>query len=134
MDILVDTSVWVDFFNDVENPQMHYLVKLLQEGRVATCPVILMEVLQGIRADNECKKMESYLSSLASYSISDQLFIDSAMLYRSARKRGITVRKSVDCLIAVTAIHYTLPLLHRDRDFDAIEKCSKLICVNASQH
>ena len=134
MDILVDTSVWVDFFNDVENPQMHYLVKLLQEGRVATCPVILMEVLQGIRADNECKKTESYLSSLASYSISDQLFIDSAMLYRSARKRGVTIRKSVDCLIAVTAIHYTLPLLHRDHGFDAIEKCSKLICVNASQH
>ncbi|MBO9484368.1 PIN domain nuclease [Salinisphaera sp. G21_0] len=134
MDILVDTSVWVDFFNDVENPQVHYLVKLLQEGRVATCPVILMEVLQGIRADDECKKTESYLSPLASYSISDQLFIDSAMLYRSARKRGITVRKSVDCLIAVTAIHYTLPLLHRDRDFDAIEKCSKLICVNASQY
>ena len=134
MDIMVDTSVWVDFFNDVDNPQVHYLVRLLQEGRVATCPVILMDVLQGIQADKACKKMESYLSSLASYSISDQLFIDSAMLYRKARKRGITIRKSVDCLIAVTAIHYALPLLHRDRDFDAIEKCSKLICVNASQH
>ena len=134
MDILVDTSVWVDFFNDVENPQVHCLVKLLQDGRVATCPVILMEVLQGIRADNACKKTESYLSSLASYSISDQLFIDSAMLYRRARKKGITIRKSVDCLIAVTAIHYALPLLHRDHDFDAIEKCSRLICVNTSQH
>ena len=134
MDILVDTSVWIDFFNDVENPQVHCLVKLLQDGRVATCPVILMEVLQGIRADNACKKTAGYLSSLASYSISDQLFIDSAMLYRRARKKGITIRKSVDCLIAVTAIHYTLPLLHRDHDFDAIEKCSRLICVNASQH
>ena len=134
MDIMVDTSVWVDFFNDVDNPQVHYLVRLLQEGRVATCPVILMEVLQGIQADKACKKTESYLSSLARYSISDQLFIDSAMLYRKARKKGITIRKSVDCLIAVTAIHYALPLLHRDRDFDAIEKCSKLICVNASRH
>lgn len=134
MDIMVDTSVWVDFFNDVENPQVHYLVKLLQAGRVGTCPVILMEVLQGIRADKACKKTESYLSSLASYSISDQLFIDSAMLYRSARKKGLTIRKSVDCLIAVTAIHHALPLLHKDRDFDAIEKYSKLICVNVSQH
>ena len=134
MDILVDTSVWIDFFNDVENPQVHCLVKLLQGGRVATCPVILMEVLQGIRADNAYKKTESYFSSLASYSISDQLFIDSAMLYRRARKKGITIGKSVDCLIAVTAIHYALPLLHRDHDFDAIEKCSRLICVNASQH
>lgn len=56
MDIMVDTSVWVDFFNDVDNPQVNYLVKLLQEGRVATCLVILMEVLQGIQADKACKK------------------------------------------------------------------------------
>ncbi|PJE79882.1 Ribonuclease VapC11 [invertebrate metagenome] len=134
MDIMFDTSVWVDFFNDVENPQVDYLVKLLQAGRVGTCPVILMEVLQGIRVDKACQKTQSYLSSLASYSISDQLYIDSAMLYRSTRKKGFTIRKSVDCLIAVTAIHHALPLLHKDRDFDAIEKYSKLVCVNVSQH
>ncbi|WP_067585788.1 type II toxin-antitoxin system VapC family toxin [Endozoicomonas ascidiicola] len=134
MDIMVDTSVWVDFFNGVENQYVHYLEKSLQEGRVATCPVILMEVLQGIRSDKACQKTKIFLSSLASYSISDQLYIDSALLYRAARKKGLTIRKSVDCLIAVTAIHHALPLLHKDRDFDAIEKYSKLICVNANQH
>ncbi|WP_299729376.1 PIN domain nuclease [uncultured Endozoicomonas sp.] len=134
MDIMVDTSVWVDFFNDIDNPQVNYLMRLLQEGRVGTCPVILMEVLQGIRDDKACKKTQNYLSSLASYSISDQLYMDSAMLYRNARKKGVTIRKSVDCLIAVTAIHHALPLLHKDRDFDAIEKYSELICVNANQH
>ena len=96
--------------------------------------MILMELLQGIRADKACKKTESYLSVLACYSISDRLYIEPAMLYRSARKKGITIRKRVDCLIAVTAIHHALPLLHKDRDFEAIESCSKLICVNASQH
>ncbi len=93
-----------------------------------------MEVLQGIRSDRTCKKTESYLSVLATYSIPDQLYIESAMLYRSSRKKGITIRKSIDCLIAVTAIHYGLPVLHRDRDFEVIEKHSKLICVNTGQH
>ena len=134
MDILVDTSVWVDFFNNIENQQVHYFERLLQEGRVGTCPVIIMEVLQGIRSDHSCRKTKSYFSALATYSISDQLYIESAMLYRCSRKKGVTIRKSIDCLIAVTAIHYGLPVLHRDRDFEAIEKYSKLICVNTDQH
>ncbi|KEQ19219.1 type II toxin-antitoxin system VapC family toxin [Endozoicomonas numazuensis] len=134
MDTLVDTSVWIDFFNGNSTPQTACLEELLSCGDACTSPIIIMEVLQGIRNDKQCKKTEQMLLCLTRYPIAEEYYRESAMLYRSLRKRGVTIRKSLDCLIAVTAIQNTLPILHCDRDFRAIAEHSDLITCSFNAH
>ena len=134
MDILVDTSVWIDFLKGTGNSHVACLERLLHKGEVGTCPAVLMEVLQGIRSDSACKNTEKLMTSLAQYPIADTFYLESAWLYRHLRKNGLTIRKSLDCLIAVVAINNQLPLLYKDRDFDAISKHSDLICFQVNCH
>ena len=90
------------------------------------CGVILTEVLQGIRSDADFRKTKDYLGFLILMPMRPTTFELSASLYRSLRKKGITIRKPIDCMIASVAIEHDLPLLHNDRDFDQIAKHSKL--------
>lgn len=125
--VLVDTTVWIDFFADRSEPHVTMLQELIEmEEDLSLCGVILSEVLQGIRFDTDFIKAKEYLSDLIFLPMQQATFVQAAEIYRSLRKKGITVRKPVDCMIASVAIEYNVHLLHNDRDFDHIAKHTKL--------
>lgn len=122
--VIVDTSVWIDFFKGNETDQVGLLTEYIKKDHtVYLCPVILQELLQGIPKNKQFQQIRDYL--LAFKILNDdpiEMAISAAELYRSLRKKGITIRKSNDCLIAQYAIKHSLKVLHRDRDFDLIFK------------
>jgi predicted nucleic acid-binding protein len=121
--ILIDTSVWVSFFKDQPIKQVSRLIELIeQKEELCICGVILTEILQGIRNLKERERIENLLNSLLFFSMKKETFILAADLYCSLRKQGITIRKTIDCMIAAVAIENKIPLLHNDRDFDPITK------------
>ncbi len=125
--LLVDTSVWIDFFNGTDTEQVTKLVTYIQDDEpLYLCPVIIQEVLQGITDDNQCKKIKDYLMC---FNVLNDDSLESALgavkIYRELRKKGISIRKSNDCLIAQYAFKYNLKILHKDRDFDMIIKYYK---------
>jgi len=120
--ILVDTTVWVDYFNNVVNPHTAWLERHAYIERIGITDLILCEILQGARDDARFGKIRRYLASLPVLSGSRELSIAAAGNYRSLRDRGITVRKLADTLIATTCIENGHSLLHHDRDFDGFEK------------
>ncbi len=127
MIVLVDTTVWIDFFADRDEPHVATLQELIEtEEDISLCGVILAEVLQGIRSDTEFFKTKEYLGDLVFLPMRQASFLRAAEVYRSLRKKGITIRKPVDCMIASVAIEYDIHLLHNDRDFDHIAKHSSL--------
>jgi predicted nucleic acid-binding protein len=92
-----------------------------------TCPIILQEILQGIRKDSDYRKVKDIVLSYPILKMDPvQAAIEAANLYRDLRKKGLTIRKSNDCLIASYAIKYNIPLLHNDSDFDLIASRSHL--------
>lgn len=120
--ILVDTSVWIDFFNGKDLPHVETLENLIaQEADIAICGLILTEVLQGISNDKEHKLTQTYLQALVMLEIKDDVWLYAAEIYRNLRKRGLTVRKINDCIIAATALHYDCLLLHNDKDFSTVQ-------------
>ncbi|MEI6708293.1 MAG: PIN domain nuclease [Methylococcales bacterium] len=119
--ILVDTSVWIDFFNGKDLPHVATLeFSIQQEVDIAICGVVLTEVLQGISNDKQYLLTQDYLQSLLMLEIKDAIWLQAADIYRQLRKRGLTVRKTNDCIIAATALHYDCLLLHNDKDFATI--------------
>lgn len=120
---LVDTTVWIDLFADRNTPQVSLFESLII-GRedICLCGVILTEVLQGIRDEKEYSKTRAVLSNLIYLPMEFNTFLLAADIYRSARSKGITIRNSVDCMIAAVCIENTIPILHNDRDFDLIAK------------
>lgn len=120
--ILVDISVWIDFFAGRDLPHVQVLEHLIQtDADLALCGVILTEVLQGIANDKQHQQVKEYLQPLIRLDITETVWLEAADLYRTLRKRGITIRKTNDCVIAATALHYQCCLLHNDRDFDAMQ-------------
>lgn len=93
---------------------------------ICTCGVILTEVLQGIRDDNEFELVKGMFESLTCLPMHNDSFVKSAQIYRSLRRHGITIRKPIDCMIASVAIISDVPLLHNDRDFQPIERHHQL--------
>ena len=132
--VLVDTTVWIDFFGDQPLPHVAALQRLIEDDEdLCVCGVILAEVLQGIRADADYRRTKDYFESLILMPMRRTTYEMSAELYRSLRKKGITIRKPIDCMIAAVAIEHDLPLLHNDRDFDGISKHSKLKSVKVKK-
>ena len=120
--ILVDSSVWIDYFNGIKSWQTDLLDDLLSNTPIIIGDLILLEVLQGFRSDEDYEKAKSYLSVLPFRIIGGyEVAIKSSQNYRILRKKGITVRKTIDVLIATFCIQEELTLLHNDRDFDPIE-------------
>jgi hypothetical protein len=118
---LVDTSVWIDFLAARNTAQVAVLESILdQREDLCLCGVILTEVLQGIRDDKQHKLTKSVLSSLIYLPMHQSAFLLAANIYRTLRSRGITMRNSVDCMIAAVCIEHKARLLHNDRDFDQI--------------
>jgi predicted nucleic acid-binding protein len=126
--VLIDTSVWINFFKAKETDASLFLKNNLSNIIIATCPVIVQEVLQGILSDKEFKVVNSYLSALTKLSNNPyELALDAARLYREIRKAGFTIRKPNDCLIASYAIKNNVRLLHDDKDFYYIAMNSGLL-------
>jgi len=127
MMVLVDTTVWIDFFGDNLTPQVVRLQDLIESDEdLCLCGVILAETLQGIRSEAEYRRTRDHLDSLILFPMHRATFVRAAELYRALRKKGVTVRKPVDCMIASVAIEYNLSLLHNDRDFNHIAEHSEL--------
>ena len=126
--ILVDTSVWIDFFRNKNTSVCHLLNEYLQNDHpVFLNPTIVQEILQGIRSDSDYKKTKDILLSFEILSLNDiDAAIGAAELFRQIRKKGGTIRKSNDCLIAYYAIYFKIHLLHNDKDFKIISKYTDL--------
>jgi predicted nucleic acid-binding protein len=129
--LIVDTSVWIDFFNNERNRHSNFLAEAIESDEpIYLHSIILMEILQGFRSDRDHAAVRDVLLS---YDFVREDPVADAMgasdLYRSLKKKGAAIRKSLDCLIAYAAIKNGMPLLHRDRDFDRIAQHSKLKVV-----
>lgn len=116
--ILVDSSVWIDYFNGVPTQETIRLDGLLGQDVAAIGDLILVEVLQGFRSDSDFKAAKRSLSKLPSFDLLGQERAERvAMRYRKLRKNGVTIRKTVDIIIASFCIDEGFPLLFSDRDF-----------------
>lgn len=127
--VLVDTSVWVAVFRPASPLQLGLVVDI---DDVVTCLPVVQEVLQGIDAEPSFKTArEALLAMTVVESPLRQEVVDTAVqLYRTARRAGLTVRSSVDCLIAACALRHGLQVLHADRDFDTLARVSPLDARN----
>ena len=120
--ILVDSSVWVDYFRGKSSRQVDLLDSLLGTQELAIGDLILAEVLQGFVNDREFQKARMLLSSLEFVELGGKsVAIQAAENFRKLRASGVTVRKTIDCFIATWCIEHGYHLLHSDRDFDAFE-------------
>jgi len=117
--ILVDSSVWIDYFNGYRTWQTNLLDNLLSDVPIIIGDLILAEILRGFRSDNDYESAKSYLSDLPFRQMGGyQVAVQSAQNYRILRKKGVTVRKTIDVIIGTYCIIKGLPLLHDDRGFD----------------
>ena len=126
--ILVDTSVWIDFFNGAPSLLVDLLEVLLEEEEnVCISDYILTEILQGFKRDKDFGIARKFLLKFPVYSLEGpSSYIRATQIYRKCRKQGITIRKTADCIIAQTAIENKLNLLHDDADFDRIASVTSL--------
>ena len=125
--ILVDTSVWVNFFKDIDTDANKFLTNNLTNIVIATCPTIVQEILQGVTSDADEQIVKLYFDNLTRLFEDPYLIAEEAAeLYRKLRRKGITIRKPNDCLIAVYAIRNDIVLLNDDRDFQLIAENSLL--------
>jgi predicted nucleic acid-binding protein len=121
--LVVDTSVWVDYFNGVENPQTDFLHAVLDKTPILIGDLILAEVLQGFRHDPDFEKVRRALGKYTQVGmVSPALAVQGARNFRFLRQKGITVRKTMDSLIATYCIENDHELLHNDSDFGGYEE------------
>lgn len=117
--ILVDSSVWIDYFNGQNTWQTNLLDNLLSDVPIIMGDLILVEILQGFRSDKDYESARSCLSELPFREMGGYpVALQSAANYRKLRKKGITIRKTIDIIIATFCIMENVSLLHDDRDFE----------------
>lgn len=125
--IFLDSTVLVDYFNDIKNWQVEVLDSILGKELIVIGDYLLAEVLQGFKKDKDYQSAKTVLLSFPCYDIGGKdNAIKSADNYRYLRKKGITVRKTIDVMIATFCIENDFTLLHNDKDFDPFEKHLKL--------
>lgn len=122
MRVLVDSSVWIDFFNGHESPHAAALARLIrQEADVLTCGVVAAEVLQGLRRAESREPVERHFLDMEWLTPREPAtYLDAAALFRRLRSRGVTIRSTIDCLIAGLAHENDAVLLSKDRDLRLI--------------
>jgi predicted nucleic acid-binding protein len=120
--ILVDSSVWIDFFNGVDSPPADKLYQLLGNEVIVTGDLIVVEVLQGFQNDAHFLNAKQVLQELPIFNLSNrELSITAAENYRALRKRGLTIRKTIDMVIGTFCIENDITFLHKDKDFIPLE-------------
>ncbi len=129
--ILVDTSVWIDLFGRAKRHKLPP-ERLMELG---TCSPVIQEVLQGLKDDHAHQLIKEGLMALPRFGepLTAELFVEASDLYRSGRRRGLTIRSSTDCLIAAIAIRHRLTVWHADRDFAAIATFTDLREVSGAR-
>lgn len=121
--IVVDTSVWIDYFNGVPAPQAGLLDALLGERMLAVGDLILAELLQGFASEPDARRALRLLEPLEFLEMAGrEVAIQSAANYRLLRRRGVTVRKTIDMLIGTYCLMHDHEILHNDRDFDVLAR------------
>jgi predicted nucleic acid-binding protein len=130
MDIIVDSSVWIDFFNFYQSKEAGELQNLIEHNNtnnIFICPTIYMEVLRGIKDDNTFYDVKETLLNFFIFNNEIMEITNNAInIYRMLRKKGITIRKQNDCLIASYAIINNMKIFHKDHDFELISQETKL--------
>ena len=131
--IVVDTTVWIDFLAARGTAFDRHLAELLDaDAPIALVDIVYCEILQGIRDEEACRRIRL---SLRAHPILRprglETFEAAANLYRTGRGRGLTIRRSVDCLIAATCLENGAEIYHNDRDFDALARISALMIHRA---
>lgn len=130
--ILVDSSVWIDFFNGVETPQVTLLDNKLGDTPILVGDLILTEVLQGFKSNKDFEMAKQALERFEFREmVGKDIALRSAENYRRLRKSGITVRKTIDVVIATFCIENNVALLHSDRDFDPMEDILGLMILSS---
>ncbi len=129
--IVADSSVWIDFFNKKTSVEIEHLKALLLSFRwtspVIVLPIIMHEILQGIENNKHYDVIKENLQGFDYVQYDPYKFsIKAAEIYRSLRRKGVTIRKANDCLIAALCIEFDLSLFHNDKDFDNIAKHTSL--------
>jgi predicted nucleic acid-binding protein len=120
--VIVDTTVWIDYFGGNSTPQVEWLEKEMTRQRLGITDIILCEVLQGVRDDGQFDKVRDALLCYEVFSMGGvDLALAAAQNYRALRAQGITVRKTIDCMIATFCLQNNHTLLHNDRDFESFE-------------
>lgn len=116
--IFLDSTVLIDYFNGVINKQTEFLDRILGTEVIVIGDYVLTEVLQGFRSDKDFQKAKSILQAFPCYDLCGrEIAVKSAMNFRTLRKKGITIRKTIDPIIATFCIENGLTLLHNDKDF-----------------
>ncbi len=129
--LVVDSTVWIDYFNGVETPQVEFLNRALERTPILVGDLILTEVLQGFRHEADFETAHRLLTRFTqAHMVNPALAVQSAHNYRLLRKKSITVRKTIDNLIATYCIENDHELLHNDSDFDGYEKHLGLMVVH----
>jgi predicted nucleic acid-binding protein len=124
---VVDTSIWVNYYDSIKDEKSEIVNKLIDADEIVILPIILQETLQGIKVDKIFELTKELLLSYQYISINPiYSAIRSAELYRFLRKKGITINKPNDCLIAAICIENDIPIFHNDKDFDNIAKHTSL--------
>ena len=129
--IIVDTTVWVDYLRGTRNPETEWLETEADRKRLGLTDLILCEVLEGVRDEQEFGLVQSELERFELFETGgEELAIAAARNYGRIREEGRTVRKTIDCLIATFCMAHGHALLHRNRDFDAFEQILGLAVIH----
>lgn len=124
--IVVDTTVWADWFNGTDSPQVDRLDQALDRQDAGLVPVILTEVLQGFRSEPDFERARALLVQLPALTLDIEGHASAARLFRRLRSKGVTVRGALDCIIAQTCIAAGVELLSTDQDFIGIARHTPL--------
>jgi len=128
--ILADSSIWIDFFNDTNNEKVDALVEYLSRERVISADLVVTEVLQGFRKDSDFLTAVDIFNSIPFHSVlGKEIALKSAENFRLLRKKGITIRKTVDMILATYCIENNISLIQNDRDFEMIASELDLILL-----
>jgi predicted nucleic acid-binding protein len=129
--MLVDTSVWIDFFIGHRSAQADRLAAAIADGEAVALPgLVIAEVLVGLRSDAEADKILRLLDAFGPGPEPARAdYVAAARLYRLCRRKGVTIRSTIDCLIAQLCLRDGLELLTRDRDFSGVARCAPLRLV-----
>ncbi len=132
--IVIDTSVWIDFFRGNKSEKVNQLKLILNSDETIVIPAIIyVEILQGIKEEKRYNKIKSFLDTFKFIPFSDKkTFLKAVKIYRVCRNKGFTIKNTIDCLIASVVTENDFTFLHNDRDFRIINKFFNINELNQS--
>jgi predicted nucleic acid-binding protein len=132
--VLVDTSIWINFFKGIETNETLTLENLIEaEESISYSGIILQELFQGVNSTKQRNLIDDFFSPFLELFPQKSTYLLAARIFRESRSNGHPIRSSIDCLIAALAIENNCKLLYRDRDFGYIAEVSKLRVIKSNQ-